>query len=106
MTVQEYFALPDTPMADSPTGRTMIRLLDKRPELSFEQTRATAAGLLQDAAGRKHYCLPRVFSVAEEKTNLARVRAAFGNRSTTPDGDVSRCSVATQTEQTEIDYSG
>ena len=102
MTVQEYFGLPDTPMAESPIGRTMTRLLDKRPGLSFEQARTTAAELLKVSAARKNYRTPEVLSVAEAEAGRARMLTAFRNRSTTLVGVDSRTGVDTQTA---LDYS-
>ena len=40
-----YFEKRDTPTADSPTCRTMVKILAKHPGWTFEQARAEA-GLL------------------------------------------------------------
>jgi hypothetical protein len=40
-TIEQYFKRPDTPATQSPTAIAMRELLKLRPELSFEDARAT-----------------------------------------------------------------
>ena len=41
-TLSQYFEQHDTPMADSPVGRTMAKILGTYPQWTFEQVRAEA----------------------------------------------------------------
>jgi hypothetical protein len=73
-TLEQYFQQEDTPSADSPVGRVMLRVVAKYPTLSFEQARDKAHGLLADAAKRKKFTLPAVYSeqeLADQKTASA-----------------------------------
>ena len=65
-TLSQYFERHDTPMADSPVGRTMAKILAKYPEMTFEEARAEAHVLLADAAKRRRYVAPEVLSVEEK----------------------------------------
>lgn len=72
-----YFERSDTPTADSPTGRTMVKILAKHPELTFDEARTEAGILLSDASRRRHYAAPPVLSVDEKAAALAATRARF-----------------------------
>ena len=77
MTLQGYFALPDTPAAGSPVGMLMARILEKDHAIGFEAARAQANELLDRAAGKKVYRMPRVLSVEEEQARSERLRQRF-----------------------------
>jgi len=77
MTLPGYFALPDTPAAGSPVGTLMVRILEKDPGIGFEEARAQANALLDRAAGKKVYRMPRILSVEEEQAQNDRLRQRF-----------------------------
>jgi hypothetical protein len=77
MTLQGYFALPDTPAAGSPVGTLMVRILEKDPGIGFDAARTQANALLDRAAGKKVYRMPRVLSVEEEQAQNERLRQRF-----------------------------
>jgi hypothetical protein len=77
MTLQDYFAEPDTPAASSPVGTLMVRILEKDAGIGFEAARTRANALLDRAAGKKVYRIPRVLSVAEERKQNERLRQRF-----------------------------
>jgi len=77
MTLQDYFALPDTPAAGSPVGTLMVRIVEKDPAIGFEAARAQANALLDRAAGKKVYRMPRILSVEEERAQRERLRQRF-----------------------------
>ncbi len=62
----EYFERPDTPMANSPVGKVMIQLVEKRPGITFDECYEEAKRLLAVAAGRKRYLAPHVLTVEQE----------------------------------------
>ncbi len=76
-TLSQYFEQRDTPMADSPVGRTMAKILAKYPEMTFDSARAEAHVLLADAAKRRRYVAPQVLSVEEKATAAAAAKARF-----------------------------
>jgi hypothetical protein len=76
-TLSKYFEQPDTPMADSPVGRTMAKILVKYPEWTFDAARAEAQTLLSDAAKRWRYVAPAVLSVEEKAAQAAATKARF-----------------------------
>jgi hypothetical protein len=74
MELQEYFQLPHTPSKHSPVGFLMVNVLAKNPGMSFDDARTEANRLLDRAAGRKIYSMPRVLSPSQkldQKTKLA-----------------------------------
>ena len=77
MTLQGYFALPDTPAAGSPVGVVMVRILEKDPGIGFEEARTQANVLLDRAAGKKVYRMPRILSVEEEQAQNERLKQRF-----------------------------
>jgi hypothetical protein len=77
MTLNDYFAVPDTPAAGSPVGTLMARIVEKGPGIGFEAARNRANALLDRAAGKKIYRMPRVLSAAEEQTQKERLRQRF-----------------------------
>jgi len=77
-TLAEYFDRTDTPAANSPVGNLIPRVLEKYPDLNFEQARSMAHGLLDKAVKGRVYRTPRVLSVAEQAANTERLKAAFG----------------------------
>jgi hypothetical protein len=46
-----YFDRPDAPAKGSPVGKLIVRMLEKCPEMSFEQARTEAASLLEGKGG-------------------------------------------------------
>lgn len=101
MSIVEYFQQPDTPGSDSPIGALMVRVIGKNPGMSFEKAREEAHRLLDKAACRRVYGIPRVLSAEEQEKEKVRLRQAFGSPARVPEPrktvrrDVSRCSVAT-----------
>jgi len=55
--LQHYFADPQNPMAHSPIGNTMRKVLEKYPDLTPKQAHEWALELHQEAAARKHYII-------------------------------------------------
>jgi len=41
MTLNEYLAQPDTPSAKSPVGTLIVKILEKYPEMTFEDARSS-----------------------------------------------------------------
>lgn len=85
MILTEYFAQPTSPMEHSPVGELMIKILEKFPGISLEGARDKALVMLADAAGRRIYRTPRVYSAEEQ---LARVES-FKRLRNTPGTQVS-----------------
>jgi hypothetical protein len=77
MDVTEYFARTDTPAEDSLVGKLILRLLDKRPGISFGEARAEAHQLLNKAARTKTYKVAAVLSIAELAVEKDRLSRAF-----------------------------
>jgi hypothetical protein len=80
VTLQEYFALPDTPATESPVGKTIVKVLAKFPELTFEQARVKANELVTDAGHYRNFALPQVQTPAEEAAATEKARAYFKAR--------------------------
>jgi hypothetical protein len=80
MTIREYFQRADTPQAQSPVGRLMVRILDKNPGMEYGAARAEATRLLQQAAARKAYRMPHVYSPAEQAELDAKGKAYWTSR--------------------------
>lgn len=74
----DWFSLAETPTAGSPVGRLIPAVIEKNPGMTFEDARAVASTLLLQAAGRKVYRVPRVFSPAEKEAARERMKTAFG----------------------------
>jgi hypothetical protein len=74
METMKYFARPETPAAGSPVGALVIRIMDKNPGMGFEEARSLANIMLDKAAGRKVYTVPRVYSPEEKKARQAQFR--------------------------------
>jgi hypothetical protein len=66
MTLEGYFEQLDTPVAESPVGVLMVRIVAKNPGIDLEGARAEAYELLAQAAGRKRYQVPPVLSPEEK----------------------------------------
>ena len=75
--LQQYFARPDTPAASSPVGALMLRVLEKNPEMGFDEARAQANALLDKAAGKWRYRVPTVHSPEEMEKRRESLRGAF-----------------------------
>ena len=73
----EYFALTDTPAANSPVGRLMVKVLAKFPGYTLEQARVKANELQTEAAGKRNYVAPAVLTDEEQETRRKAVRARF-----------------------------
>ncbi len=81
MTLQEYFALPDTPMAHSPVGLAMRLALRDTPSMSFEAFEATRAEARQNPFRGTEAYLQRQLSMTPEQRaalveRLTRARQA------------------------------
>jgi len=70
----EYFARLETPSAGSPVGTLVVRIIDKNPNLGLEEARAQANAMLEKAAGRKTYSVPRVYSPEERRARVEQFR--------------------------------
>src|SRR5215472_7962586 len=77
-TPEQHFSRRDTPSRYSPTGNTMVRILAKYPEMSFDEARAKANELLADAAKARIYRGPIVRSEAELAKAKERLGRVFG----------------------------
>lgn len=78
--MKEYFAGVDTPSENSPVGRLMVKILEQRPNLSYEVAREEANAMLQQAAGRFHYRTPIVLTPEQEADRRARLVAWTAQR--------------------------
>lgn len=67
MTLQEYFALPDTPMENSPVGLWMRLALRDTPGMSFEALEATRAEARQNPFRGTETDLQRQLSMTPEQ---------------------------------------
>lgn len=85
MNLEQYFAQPDAPGKESPVGRLTVRVLEKFPSISFEDARAKAHALLNEAAGRKNYRTPAVYSDVEQAEEAERLKTAFGRVADSPE---------------------
>lgn len=77
-TIEQYFERPDTPAVNSPVGNLIPRIIEKYPDLDFEQARRKAHDLLATAAKGRVYRTPRVYSIAELALRSERLKTAFG----------------------------
>jgi hypothetical protein len=77
MQITEYFERRDTPQADSPVGRLMVRVLAKNPGMDFETAREESHKLLAKAGTRWKYTIPAVLSPEEQILATAKMKAAF-----------------------------
>jgi hypothetical protein len=78
MTLNEYLELPDTPMAESPVAKMMVRILAEYPlqvstKHEFDDIRRQALESLATASGKKTYA-PMTPSQSQ------RARLAIRNR--------------------------
>jgi len=73
MKLKDYFGQPDTPAENSPVGQLMRKVLAKNPAMGFEMARLEANRLLDKAARRKKYTMPRVYSEEEQKQQKERL---------------------------------
>jgi hypothetical protein len=89
--IEQYFGRPDTPSAGSPVGILMNKVLVKFPGITLDDARAKANQLLQDAAKRKTFTLPRVLSEEEQARQREQLKSAFAKPSTTMSVDRTAC---------------
>jgi hypothetical protein len=80
--IEEYFAREETPATNSPVGILMVKITAKFPGISLDDARVKANDLLQDAARRKTFTLPRVLSEEEQARQREQLKAAFVKPST------------------------
>jgi len=80
LTLQDWFKQPDTPSANSPVGQMIVKVLEKYPDMSFEEARAEANKLLDQAAGRKNYRIPKVYTPDEKAKQLSEFKERVRNR--------------------------
>ena len=81
-TLAQYFSRRDTPMAGSPVGTLMVRVMQKYPQLSFDEAKARAKDLLSLSAKARTYRTPHVLSVEELANRAEQLRKAFPKAST------------------------
>jgi hypothetical protein len=81
MTLEEYFALPDSPSKHSPVGELMARIIKQNPSVPFEQARAEANRL---RLGRKTTRLLSPEQREKERNRLGALRR-------TSNAAISRC---------------
>jgi hypothetical protein len=86
--IEQYFGRPDTPSAGSPVGILMNKILVKFPGITLDDARAKANQLLQDAAKRKSFSLPRVLSEEEQEQQRQQLKSAFAKPSAAMSQDV------------------
>lgn len=77
MTLQEYFALPNTPSQHSPVGNLMIKILEEDRNLSFEEARKLANEQIQKGARRKNFRVLTPGQEAEQAASLGKRRSSF-----------------------------
>jgi hypothetical protein len=94
--IEQYFEREDTPSAGSPVGILMSKILVKFPGITLDDARAKANQLLQDAAKRKTFALPRVLSEEEQARQREQIKAAFAKPRATmsPDAHLASSSQA------------
>ena len=80
MTLKEWFKEPDTPSENSPVGQMMVKVLEKYPNMTFEEARAEANSLLDQAAGRKNYRVPRVYTPEKKAARLSNFKERVRDR--------------------------
>ena len=68
--LDDYFKRSGTPAEHSPVGELMQRIVAKNPGTSFEEARTQAKAMLDKAAGRWEYRMPRVYSPEEQEKRL------------------------------------
>jgi hypothetical protein len=76
MTLFDYFAKPATPAANSSVGTIMVKILEKYPDMNFEAARAQANAIMDKAARRFNYKMPRVYSREELGKRRESLRTA------------------------------
>lgn len=79
-TLEQYFARPDTPMAGSPVGKLVARILAKSPGTAADAARVEAHKLLNQAARRRRYVLPSVLTAEQQTAEAARGREYWAQR--------------------------
>ena len=77
ISLEDYFAQSNTPQTKSPVGTLMLRVIEKYPELGFDDARAKARELLAVSAKSRMYRTPRVFSASEITDRAERFKKAF-----------------------------
>jgi hypothetical protein len=80
MTLAEYLQPRDTPMPESPVGKTMARILEKYPAMTFDAARVEAVLLLSDSAKRRVYRAPQVLSVEQKAAQAASMAQFIASR--------------------------
>jgi hypothetical protein len=83
MTINEYFMNPEKPAPGSPVGTIMLRILAKDPRVEYEEARSQAQRLLQKAARKNVYRVPRVLGPDER----ARLKARMETRTKSEPAD-------------------
>jgi len=80
MDTEKYFAQSDTPAADSPVARVMLKVIEKFPELTLSAAREKAQELMLEQSGKRVFKSPRVLSVEEQATQEAASAAYWKSR--------------------------
>jgi hypothetical protein len=73
MTLWEYFSRPENPAQASPVAVLMLRILAKDPDVEYQEARSQAQRLLQKAAHKSVYRVPRVIGPDERAKLKARM---------------------------------
>jgi hypothetical protein len=73
--IETYLNRADAPATKSPLGVVLSRVIAKNPGIDFEDARAEAKRLLDRAAAKKNYSLPRVSSAEEHAAERARLKS-------------------------------
>ena len=79
-TLSQYFGREDTPMAESPIGKVMVKVLEKYPGLNYEGARSKAQEMLTEASGKRRFVLPVVLSESELAAKKAAGQAYWASR--------------------------
>jgi hypothetical protein len=75
--LEAYFAQTDTPAANSPVGKLMVKVLEKFPTFTFEQARTKANELQAEAARKRKYVAPAVLTEDEQVARRKVLKARF-----------------------------
>jgi len=75
MTLTEYFSKPESPAQASPVAVLMVGIFAKDPSVGYDEARSPMQCLLQKAAGKNIYCVPRMLGPDERTRLKARVAA-------------------------------
>jgi hypothetical protein len=87
----QYFDRPDAPARHSPVGILISKLVERHPDLSFEQARVRANALLDKAAGKRVYKFPRVPTEEQRQAQVLRLAVMQSKKSQTAPQNADSC---------------